>query len=118
MRRWTRISEAISNFLGTGKALISLTALVGAWLLWGAVTGWPHSWEIVMFSVAPILTLVLVIFLQHAQNRDSQATHIKLNELLVALEEPATDVGTAEAKGDEELDGLARRQQEAAGSDL
>jgi low affinity Fe/Cu permease len=116
MRRWTRTSEAISHFLGSGKALISLVALVGAWVLWGALAGWPHAWEVVMFTVAPILTLVLVIFLQHAQNRDSQATHIKLNELLVALEEPSSDVVGAEVKADDELERLADRQQEAAGS--
>ena len=116
MRRWTRISEAISTFLGSGKALISLCALVGTWLLWGALTGWPHAWEVVMFSTAPILTLVLVIFLQHTQIRDSQATHIKLNELLVALEEPDSDVVGAEVKGDDELVRLADRQQQAAGS--
>jgi low affinity Fe/Cu permease len=117
VRRWTKISEAISNFLGTGKALLCLLGLVGAWVLWGALAGWPHAWEVVMFSAAPILTLVLVIFLQHAQNRDSQATHVKLNELLVALDEPANEVVTAEVKADDELDGLARRQQEAASSD-
>jgi low affinity Fe/Cu permease len=116
MRRWTRISEGISRFLGSGKALLSLVALVTAWLVWGGVSHWSHAWEVVMFSVAPVLTLVLVIFLQHAQNRDSQATHVKLNELLVALEEPDSDVVAAEAKADEELDRLADRQQQAAGS--
>ena len=116
MRRWTKISEAISNFLGTGKALLCLLGLVGAWVAWGAFTGFPHEWEVVMFTAAPILTLVLVIFLQHTQNRDSQATHVKLNELLVALEEPANDVVSAETQPDVDLERLARRQQEAASS--
>ncbi|MCU1487896.1 MAG: hypothetical protein JWN67_4642 [Actinomycetia bacterium] len=116
MRRWTKVSEAISRFLGSGKALISLVSLVGAWLVWGVLSGWSHAWEVAMSTGAPTLTLVLVIFLQHAQNRDSKATHLKLNELLVALEEPDSEVVAAEGKGDDELDRLADRQQEAAGS--
>ena len=63
-----------------------------------------------------LLTLVLVIFLQHAQNRDSQATHLKLNELLVALEQPSDDVVAAEDKPDHELERLAERHRKAAGS--
>ena len=116
MRRWTRVSEAISDFLGSGKALLSLLGLLGAWLVWGGVSHWSHAWEVGMFTTAPVLTLVLVIFLQHAQNRDSQATHVKLNELLVALEDPSNDVVSAEVKADHELDRLAERQQEAASS--
>src|SRR4051812_9353830 len=115
MRRWTRISEAIARFLGSGKALLSLVVLVGAWLLWGALADWPHEWEVVMFSVAPVLTLGLVIFLQHTQNRDSQATQLKLNELLVALEQPSDDVVAAEEKPDDELERLAERHRKAAG---
>jgi low affinity Fe/Cu permease len=116
MRRWTRFSEGISHFTGTGKALAGLAVLVAAWLTWGAATDFPHEWEVVMFSVAPILSLVLLIFNQHAQNRDSEATHIKLNELLVSLEEPDSDIVAAECKSDEELDRFATRQQKAAGS--
>jgi low affinity Fe/Cu permease len=115
MRRWTRISEAISRFLGSGSALFALFALVGAWVVWGAVAGWPHAWEMAMFAGAPVLTLVLVIFLQHTQNRDSQATHVKLNELLVALEEPNDDVVAAEEKSDDELERLADRHRRQAG---
>jgi low affinity Fe/Cu permease len=116
MRRWTQASEAISSFTGTGSALLSLTALVGAWLTWGIVTDFPREWEVAMFSAAPVLTLVLVIFLQHAQNRYAQATHIKLNELLVALEQPSDDVVAAEEKSDDELERLAARHRKAAGS--
>jgi low affinity Fe/Cu permease len=106
----------MSRFLGSGKALLTLLTLVGAWLAWGAVAGWPHAWEVTMFSVAPILTLVLVIFLQHAQNRNSQATQLKLNELLVALEQPSDEVVAAEEKPDDELERLAERHRKAAGS--
>ncbi|MCU1380298.1 MAG: putative rane protein [Acidimicrobiales bacterium] len=116
MRRWTRLSQAITDFTGSGKALISLLALVVAWLVWGAATGWGRAWELVMFAGAPVLTLVLVIFLQHAQNRESQATLLKLNELLLTLERPSNDVVAAETKSDEELERLAVGHREAAGS--
>lgn len=116
MRRWTRLSEATSRFTGSRGALFGLAALVAAWLAWGLATGFPHAWEVVMFSVAPILSLVLLIFNQHAQNRDSNATHIKLNELLVSLEHASNDVVAVETKPDADMDRFANRQQKAAGS--
>jgi low affinity Fe/Cu permease len=116
MRRWTKASQAVTDFTGSGKALVSLVVLVAAWLVWGSATGWGRTWELVMFAGAPVLTLVLVIFLQHAQNREAQATHVKLNELLLTLEQPSNDLVAAERKPDDELDRLAESYEEAAGS--
>ncbi|MCU1376586.1 MAG: hypothetical protein JWO68_3872 [Actinomycetia bacterium] len=116
MRRWTRVSHAVTDFIGSGKALITLLSLVAAWLVWGAASGWGRTWEIVMFTGAPVLTLILVIFLQHAQNRESAATHVKLNELLLTLEEPSNELVAAETKTDDELDRLADSYEEAAES--
>ncbi|MGN6693749.1 MAG: low affinity iron permease family protein, partial [Aquihabitans sp.] len=54
----------------------------------------------------PIATLLLVIILQHAQNRDAKATQLKLNELLLALEAPDSKLIHADRLGDEELQTL------------
>lgn len=116
MRRWTRVSEAIANFLGSGKALLAILSLVVAWLVWGAVAAWSRAWEVTMYAGAPILTLVLIVFLQHTQNRDSRATQVKLNALLVALEHPGSEAIAAERKADDELERLAHQQEKAAGS--
>ena len=57
----------------------------------------------------PIVTLLMVIVLQHTQNRDTQSLQIKLNELLLALEEPDDQIIHAGRLGDEELDDLDPR---------
>jgi low affinity Fe/Cu permease len=58
----------------------------------------------------------MVIVLQHTQNRDTQALQIKLNELLLALEEPDDQIIHAGRLGDEELDDLDAHQTRRAQS--
>ena len=49
----------------------------------------------------------MLVVLQHSENRESAATRLKLNELLLALEEPDPAVVTIEEKSDEEVHRLS-----------
>ena len=106
MQRFSRLSHAATSFTGSWMALTAVAALTAAWIAWGVAADWSRPWELVVTAGAPIATLVLVVILQHAQNRNARAMHVKLNELLTALEEPDDEVMDAEAKSDEELRAL------------
>ena len=75
-----------------------------------------RAWELLATCGVPIVTLLMVIVLQHSQNRDTQSLQIKLNELLLALEEPDDQIIHAGRLGDDELDDLHARQTERAQS--
>lgn len=112
--RFSRASHALTTFAGSGAAMATLCVLVALWLAAGWVTDWSRSWELVMTTGAPPLTLALIIVLQHSQNRNARALHIKLNELLSALEEPDDAVVTVQDKPDHDLARLERRYRERA----
>jgi low affinity Fe/Cu permease len=103
------MSHAATSFTGSPLALVALAVLTIVWIVAGSLVDWSRPWELVITTGAPILTLVLVVILQHAQNRNARAMHVKLNELLSALHEPDDDVMDAEQKGDDELDELDER---------
>ncbi|MDP9401860.1 MAG: low affinity iron permease family protein [Actinomycetota bacterium] len=42
------------------------------------------------------------MLIQHAQNREARATHLKQNELLLSLEQPDPEVVDAEVRPDSE----------------
>lgn len=90
-------------------ALAVLAVFTTAWMIVGGSTGWPRWWELAVTIGAPILTLVVMVILQHAQNRNARAMHVKINELLTALQEPDDDVMDAEYKPDDELKELDER---------
>ena len=101
--RFSKTSHALTSFVGSGWAMVALLVLSAVWCIAGAVTHWHRSWELVVTTGAPLLTLALLVVLQHSQNRNARALHIKLNELLAALDAPDDDVVTVEDKPDEEL---------------
>ncbi len=58
-------------------------------LLWG-VTGplfhFSDTWQLVINTSTTIITFLMVFLIQNTQNRDSQATQLKLDELIRAVE--------------------------------
>ena len=77
------------------------------WVTVGAVAGFPHWWETVLYSTSASVTLVMVFAIQHTQSRQQRATQRKLDELLRT--QPAADdhLIAAEDAPDEELQALA-----------
>jgi len=62
-------------FLAHPAAFVALVLYVAAWL---ALDPLSFDWH----SVATIATLLMTLFIQRAEHRDTQAIHAKLDELL------------------------------------
>ena len=116
MDTWNRLAHLITHHAGSKHAFGLAVALVSIWAGIG-IRGEPsRTWELVVTCGVPIGTLLMVIVLQHTQNRDTQSLQIKLNELLLALEEPDDQIIHAGRLGDEELDDLEASHTERASS--
>src|SRR3954466_4440961 len=106
-QRFTRAAHAVTRATGSAMSLAVLSVLITAWLLWGIIAHWSRAWELSVALGGPLLTLFMLVVLQHAQNRESMAVQLKLNELILALREPDDRVVDAERRPDDELDELA-----------
>jgi low affinity Fe/Cu permease len=54
-------------------------------VLWGALGplfGWSDTWQLVINTGTTIVTFLMVFVIQNAQNRDTQALQLKLDELI------------------------------------
>lgn len=114
MDTWNRLAHLVTHHAGSKHAFGAALALVLVWISIGVGAGPTRAWELVITCGVPILTLLMVIVLQHTQNRDTQSLQIKLNELLLSLEEPDDQVIHAGRLGDGELDDLHARQTKRA----
>ena len=114
MRLFSKVTRGATNVAGSARAVLVLAVVIGAWLVWGVLTAFGRPWELAMTAGAPLLTLLMLVVLQHAENRDSRATHLKLNELLLALEQPDRDVVNAEHAPDATIDRLSDRYRKRA----
>src|SRR6478735_9063222 len=103
MDRWNRTSHLLTHHAGSKQFFAAVLGLAVGWGAYGVLVDSGRSWELVVTCGVPIATLLLVIVLQHSQNRDAKATQLKLNELLLALEAPNSKLIHAGHLGDEEL---------------
>ena len=116
MDTWNRLAHLVTHHAGSKHAFGAALALVLLWAGIGIAAGPTRTWELLVTCGVPIVTLLMVIVLQHTQNRDAQALQIKLNELLLALEEPDDQIIHAGRLGDDELDDLDARHTKRAES--
>lgn len=67
---------------GFGLAL----AIILVWILTGPLFGFSDTWQLVINTSTTIVTFLMVFLIQRAQNKDSLAIQLKLNELVAAIE--------------------------------
>ena len=74
----------------------------------GPFFGFSETWQLVINTGTTIVTFLMVFLIQNTQNRDALAMHLKLDELIHAME--ATDDALIRAE-DETVEELAALKQ-------
>lgn len=107
-RHWTSraLHRAGSATSVSGTGVLAL-ALMFAWAIVGAVTGFPSWWQTVLYSVTGSVTFVMVFVLQHTQARQVTSMQRKLDELLRASTKADDALIAVEEASDAELQALA-----------
>lgn len=96
-----RIAQRTPLIVGSPAAFLVAAALVVAWIVAGAVTGFSDSWLLWPSAIASVVTFLIAFSLQYSQNRDTRAIQLKLDEILRVHER--TDLVGAERLEDDEL---------------
>lgn len=101
------LSRKASKLTGSWQASIIAISTVIAWILGGFIVGFTDTYQLIINTGTTIITFIMVFLIQAAQNRDTNALHIKLDDLLCSIKraddkliniEDATDDEMAEAK--------------------
>ena len=96
----------MAGSLGKPTAFVSAAALVVLWAASGPFFHFSDSWQMVINTGTTIITFLMVFLLQSSQRRDSRAIHLKLNELLRAVEQARNTIVAVESLPDDRLDAL------------
>ena len=73
------------------------------WLITGPMFGFSDTWQLIINTGTTIVTFLMVFLIQRAQNKDSRAVHLKLNELVAALEGSSNRLIDVEDLSEDEL---------------
>ncbi len=64
--------------LGAGVVIV--------WAVTGPIFHYSDTWQLVINTGTTVVTFLMVFLIQNTQNRDSEAIHVKLDELIRAVE--------------------------------
>jgi low affinity Fe/Cu permease len=81
-----RFAAVTSHAVGTPLAFLAAVVLVVVWGITGPYFRYSTDWQLVINTGTTIITFLMVFVIQNTQNRDSRAMHLKLDELIRAME--------------------------------
>ena len=105
---FARFAARCSHYLGSRWAFIVAIGVILVWGLTGPIFHYSDTWQLVINTGTTIVTFLMVFLIQNTQNRDARAIHLKLNELIHAVDKAKNRMIDAENLSDLELDELAR----------
>lgn len=96
-----------SQVAGSRWAFLSAVLLIIVWAATGPIFRYSDAWQLVVNTATTIITFLMVFLIQNAQNRDSHALHLKLDEIIRAKRSANNKMIDIEKLSDKELTLLA-----------
>ncbi len=104
-----KFAQAASQAVGSSWAFILAVVIIFVWAITGPMFHYSDTWQLVINTGTTIITFLIVFLIQNTQNRDAKAIHLKLDELIRAVEGARTHLVELEELSDEELERLQKQ---------
>ncbi|MFM8321661.1 MAG: low affinity iron permease family protein [Chloroflexota bacterium] len=101
--RFRKFASRTADLVGSPWAFILAVLVIVAWLISGPLFNYSEGWQLAINSGTTVVTFLMVFLIQSTQNRDSKALHLKLDELLRAVESARTGLVDLEDLSEDEL---------------
>jgi low affinity Fe/Cu permease len=101
-----RLAVQMTELAGSTAAFSAALAVILLWAVTGPIFHYSDTWQLVINTGTTIVTFLMVFLIQRAQNKDSRAVHLKLNELIAAVDGASNRLLNAQDLTEEELDVL------------
>ena len=113
---FSRFAQMLSQWSGRPLTFALACILLVGWALSGPFFHFNDTWQLVINTSTTIITFLMVFLIQSTQNRDTDALHIKIDELLRTTQHAHQVLMGLDDLGSEELQEL-RKTYEKMGED-
>ena len=83
--RFSTFAKSVSHAAGRPAAFILAVLVLLIWAATGPLFHFSDTWQLVINTGTTVVTFLMVFLIQSTQNREAQATQLKLDELIRAL---------------------------------
>lgn len=101
-----KLSYQATKATGTSVAFVVALTTILIWGITGPLFAFSDTWQLVINTGTTIVTFLMVFLIQRAQNKDALAIHLKLNEIVAAMEGASNRLIDVEDLSEPEIDAL------------
>ena len=101
-----KFSYQVTRATGTSVAFVFALLIIIVWVITGPIFHYSDTWQLVINTGTTIVTFLMVFLIQRAQNKDALAIHLKLNEIVAALEGASNRLIDVEDLSEPEINAL------------
>src|SRR5215207_6576221 len=101
-----KLSYQATKATGTSVAFVLALTTILVWALTGPLFHFSDTWQLVINTGTTIVTFLMVFLIQRAQNKDALAIHLKLNEIVAAMEGASNRLIDVEDLSEPEINAL------------
>jgi low affinity Fe/Cu permease len=109
-----RFAQRVTLWAGSSLAFVAAFTLTVLWLVTGPLFHYSDTWQLVMNTISSIVTFLMVFLLQRAQNKDTLAMQIKLNEIVASQSGASNRVIAVEELSEDQVRELHARYEQLA----
>jgi low affinity Fe/Cu permease len=107
MSKWfSHFASRAAHWAGHYLAFLAAVLIVVIWAATGPLFKFSSTWQLVINTGTTIITFLMVFLIQNSQNRDAMAMHLKLDELLRAIQDADDEMMSAEDDDEKQLQKL------------
>lgn len=96
-------ARAASELLGSAKIFVLAITIIAVWAATGHFFDYSDTWQLLINTGTTIVTFLMVFIIQNTQNRDSKAVHLKLDELIRAIDTARNQLVNIDRLSDDDL---------------
>ena len=112
--RFGQVAAWTTRATGGRWGFLTAFGIVLAWAIAGPFCRFSDDWQLFINTGTTIVTFLMVFLIQNAQNRESKALHLKLDELILAAKSARNEMINIEGLTEAQLDQLGKRYTKVA----
>src|SRR5262245_36968065 len=111
---FTHFANGAARAAGKPVTFAIAVLIIVVWAASGPIFGFSDTWQLIINTGTTIVTFLMVFLIQNTQNRDSEAMHVKMDELIRALEGAHNALLDLEELDEKTLDEVRQRYRKLA----